>query len=711
MVIVMTQYHPFKKAVPVWPAGRSLEMNVTARFTAEIDGGKKTLLRMTGASLYRLFINGKLAAHGPARGPKYFHRVDEMILTDHLQPGRNVLAFEAAGYNINNFYTMDQPSFFQAEIECDDEIVAFTAPHGGMPCDVVGERVQRVQKYTFQRPFVEVWRLGDAYTASFDRMTAGLTPLEQVEDKVYLPRRVPFASLAPLYAEELVAAGSFTVDEASNWWRGKATNPITPALKGYPPEMLEIDLAGEYGAYVFQSEPQEAVPIPEQITLSDYRFATVKLHGNLTGFIGMHVSAKRRTVLTVGFDELFDGDIRCPVGINLVRWELEPGEYDLLTMEPYTLQYLKLVVAEGEAVISAIHLTEYAAPDEGIVEYHSDNEKLLKIWEAAVQTYRQNALDVYTDCPGRERAGWLCDSFWTARVEYALTGKTVVEKNFLENFLLPDAFEMLPKGMFPMCYPADHYDKLFIPNWAMWLIAEIREYLDRSGDRAMIDAFRPKLYALLSYLDAFVNEDGLLENLDAWVFVEWSRANDLVGGVNFPTNMLYAYCLKAMSEMYGDAALADRAEQMHETIRRLSFNGRFFVDQMLRDENGALYLQGEVTEVCQYYAFYCGTATKETYPRLWDTLLTEFGPYRKQDNRHPAVHFANAFIGNYLRLDMMARCGSMREVLDNIEGYFYNMAITSNTLWEKDEPTASLNHGFASHVAVWLLQEMHDRER
>ena len=96
---------------------------------------------------------------------------------------------------------------------------------------------------------------------------------------------------------------------------------------------------------------------------------------------------------------------------------------------------------------------------------------------------------------------------------------------------------------------------------------------------------------------------------------------------------------------------------------------------------------------------------------MWDTLLTEFGPDRKQDNRHPDVHFANAFIGNYLRLDMMARCGSMREVLDNIEGYFYNMAITSNTLWEKDEPTASLNHGFASHVAVWLLQEMHNRER
>jgi len=706
----MIQYNPFQKAVPVWPAGRSYEMNVTARFTAEIEGGRNTLLRMTGASVYRLFVNGKLAAHGPARGPKYFHRVDEMILTDLLQPGRNVLVFEAAGYNINNFYTMDQPSFFQAEVLCGNEVVAYTAPNGGMPCDVVTERVQRVQKYTFQRPFVEIWRLGEAYASSFDRMTAGNTQLEQVEDKVYLPRRVPFASLAPLPAEEIVSAGSFIVDEASNWWRGNAVNPITPALKGYPPEEVEVDLAGEYGAYVFSPVPQEPEVIPDKLVLSANRFATVKLHGNLTGFIGMHVLAKSHTVMTVAFDEMFDGDIRCPIGVNLVRWELEPGEYDLLTMDPYTLQYLKLVVAEGEAVISDIHLAEYAAPDEGIVEYRSDNEKLMKIWGAAVQTYRQNALDVYTDCPCRERAGWLCDSFWTARVEYALTGKTVVEKNFLENFLLPESFEMLPKGMFPMCYPADHYDKLFIPNWAMWLIAELREYMDRSGDREMIDAFRPKLYALMDYFDAFVNEDGLLENLEAWVFVEWSRANDLVAGINFPTNMLYAYCLKAMSEMYGDEALAKRAEDMHETIRRLSFNGTFFVDQMLRDENGQKYLQGEVTEVCQYYAFYCGTAAEQTYPELWNTLLHDFGPHRKQDNKYPDVHFANCFIGNYLRLDIMSKKGCLKDVLENIEGYFYNMAVLSNTLWEYDSTKASLNHGFASHVAVWLLQEMYGRE-
>lgn len=708
------EYNPFQKALPVWPAGRDREMNVTARFTAVVDGNdRNTLLRMTGSTVYRVFVNGKIAAYGPARGPKFYHRVDELNLTPILSDGENIIVFEVAGYNVNNYYTMDQPSFFQAEILCDNEIAAWTAPGGGMPCDVVTERVQKVQKYSFQRSFVEVWRMGAAYAASFGKMTVGRTPLEATEEKVYLPRRVPFPSLTYLPAVQMVGMGSITCDETQNTWRDRSLDGISPAQKGYPKEELEIELSADAGAYIYHCEEMEPCAVPDVIHLAKERFATVKLNSNLTGFIGAHVKAKKHTTLVITFDELFNGDINTwRMGcVNLIRYDLDAGEYDLLSMEPFTMQYLKYMVIDGEAEISDIHLIEYAAPEKNYAEYRSDNPKFKKIWEAAVQTYRQNAVDLFTDCPCRERAGWLCDSFWTARVEYALTGKSVVEKNFLENFLLPESFECLSKGMLPMCYPSDHYNGNYIPNWAMWLVMELREYLDRSGDREMVDAFREKLYDLVEFFKPYLNEDGLLEDLDAWIFVEWSRANDLVRGVNFPSNMLYAACLEAMGDMYGDPALTEQAQKMRETIRRLSYNGKFFVDQMLRDESGKLYLQGEMTEVCQYYAFYLGTATKEQYPELWNTLLHEFGPYRKQDNKHPDVHFANAFIGNYLRLDMMAKNDNMTEVLENIEGYFYDMALMTGTLWENDSTVASLDHGFASHVIVWLLRDMKEHNR
>ena len=40
----------------------------------------------------------------------------------------------------------------------------------------------------------------------------------------------------------------------------------------------------------------------------------------------------------------------------------------------------------------------------------AEDKDLKKIFDAAVQTYRQNTFTIYMDCPSRERAGWLCDS-------------------------------------------------------------------------------------------------------------------------------------------------------------------------------------------------------------------------------------------------------------------------------------------------------------
>ena len=70
---------------------------------------------------------------------------------------------------------------------------------------------------------------------------------------------------------------------------------------------------------------------------------------------------------------------------------------------------------------------------------------------------------------------------------------------------------------------------------------------------------------------------------------------------------------------------------------------------------------------------------------------------------YPEIAPANAFIGNYLRLDWLMRLGKHDKVRENILGYFLHMAERTGTLWELQQAQASCNHGFASHVAVWLL--------
>ena len=44
-----------------------------------------------------------------------------------------------------------------------------------------------------------------------------------------------------------------------------------------------------------------------------------------------------------------------------------------------------------------------------------------------------------------------------------------------------------------------------------------------------------------------------------------------------------------------------------------------------------------------------------------------------------------------------------------IKGYFGYMAEKTGTLWEKIDDYASMNHGFASQVAVWIYECLNEK--
>jgi alpha-L-rhamnosidase len=92
--------------------------------------------------------------------------------------------------------------------------------------------------------------------------------------------------------------------------------------------------------------------------------------------------------------------------------------------------------------------------------------------------------------------------------------------------------------------------------------------------------------------------------------------------------------------------------------------------------------------------------------KLWGILSAEFGPVRKKQNLHPQVHPANAFIGNYLRLELLSRHGEAALLLGELRDFFLYMAERTGTLWEHEDDGHSLNHGFASHVVHLLYRDV-----
>jgi len=705
----------FRSARPVWPRGRQRQMNLFVGFRAVFNRPKsgKAVLRITGSSVYRVYLNGSFIGYGPARGPHGYWRVDEWPLNN-ISSGQNVVAIEVAGYNVNSYYLLDQPSFIQAEVVADGRVLASTgAETAGFEACILQERLQKVQRYSFQRPFIEYYRLKPGYdrwrrdaSAPFSK-----TDCEIVSVKRLLPRRVGYPGFRLRQPVRCVARGRLKAKVAvEGLWKGRELTKIGEKLKGFPEEQLEVIPSIELQK--IESIETADVNRPYQpgrpITLETDSFVILDLGTNLTGFVGLEVECPAKTRLYITFDEILSGgdvDFKRLGCINVIGYELEPGRYSLESFEPYTMRYIKLMALQGKCKVKGLYLREYANDEVWEAEFACSDNRLNRIFEAARQTFRQNALDIFMDCPSRERAGWLCDSFFTSRVAFDLCGNTTIEKTFFENFLLPERFEHLPEGMLPMCYPAEHYNGRFIPNWAMWFVIQLQEYLERSGDRELVDALEPKVMALLRYFEKFKNQDGLLEGLESWVFVEWSKANEFVQDVSYPTNMLYAATLAAAGKMYGKDELIKEAQTLRRVIKQQSFDGEFFVDNALRKKSW-LEVTDNHSEVCQYYAFFFDVADLQTDGALWETLCKRFGPKRDADKVFPQVYPANSFIGNYLRLELLSRFGRRRQLKDELIDMFLYMVDKTGTLWEHKRPRASCNHGFASHAAHCLYRDI-----
>lgn len=687
----------------VWCKQLLAEKNITLAFIYTLKGTKQLSLRLAASNEYQVFNNGKFLAYGPMRSAHGYSHVRTYDVSADAE-GNCTVAVLVCGAQISSYDRVNETPFFAAEI-CDGEkTVARTADFKAFR---MTDRLQKVQRYSFQRTFSE------SYCITKDRadLLCGR------------PCRFPAADTRPVRANTLlqeegvsepdyhfvcgtaIEYGTAETDKSRKAPRLRflTGESCVPDYFLYPESELEEVLSDEATQIVCRPDGKRGT------LLAHNRYIGYDLSRNTSGFFRLDVNVHKKATLYLLFDEIVtpaEGEgLRVDINrlqcCNAVKYVLEEGSHALLSFAPYTARYVRIALTEGEAEIENFGMVTYENPDDKL-NFSCPDEELLQVIDAARATFRQNAVDVLTDCPSRERAGWLCDSYFTARAEKFITGDNRVERNFLQNFLLAPELPFA-KGMLPMCYPADHVDGVYIPNWAMWFIIELEDYLSRTGDSDFTDRCREKVYGVIRFLDRYNNEYGLLENLENWVFLEWSKANEFIGGVNFPSNMLYSLALACAGKLYKDEQLILRSEKMKQTIRSLSYNGEFFTDQALRDGENKLQPTQNITETCQYYAFWTGVAEKESYPALYQTLLKYFSD-RDAEKVYPNVYPANAFIGRLLRMDYFLREKEYETVLKEAKTYYLPMAQRTGTLWENLTTVASCNHGFSGYIACLLIQ-------
>lgn len=694
----------FLQAKPVFPTGKSREMHTFAAFRATASDLKHTQLHITAADFYQVWINGKFVSFGPARTAKGYAREDILPLDKFARDGENEIVIGVVCHYCCSLSTVKQPGFLQAEIRNGDRVICATGRdfEGYLPTC----RVRKVERFSTQRHFGEVWdfRNGSSWTQDAER--CALTVMDTSPE--VLDRHAPYPYYEDIPVAEAASVGSLVFDESRPY--NSLFYSFTANERWGRFEYDEI----KYHPYEWIQRHRQVQASGEQtlpVHLKENEYAILDFSRIETGFPTLSVTADKESDVIVAFsedasrEEFRFTDMHCH---NVLEFLIsEKSSPELMAFEPYVMRYAIVAVRSGEVTLNGFGIKTFIRDTSMLTLPDLGDEDLNAIYRGGVRTFAHNAVDIFMDCPSRERAGWLCDSYFTGKTEYALYGSSLVEEAFLENFrLYPENGEYV-EGALPMCYPSEPQDGgKFIPQWTMWYILESADYLLNRNPKADKELFRPSIDKLMALYRRCENEDGLVENLPSWNFVEWSKANDWTHDVSYPTNFLYAQVLESVYRLYGDENLLRRSREVREKAVEQSFNGTVFLDHAVRDENGKLVLQEHCSEAGQYYAILFGgiDTNAPKFAKLKNLVLNVFSANR--NGAMPEIAEINAFIGAYLRLEALLKMKEYRLVLRDVKEFFGCMEAETGTLWEYRQRHGSRDHGFASYALVAMTEAL-----
>ena len=683
----------FKHAVPVFAEGKDKMLNqgiILRAFTPSLKGA---CLKITAFSFFRLTVNKSFVFFGPARSAKGYSRVECIDLSRYHTDGNNEIVIEVVGYYCSSLATVCRPSFVCVEMEIDGNVILYTGRdfEGFMHAN----KLTQVERYSYQRHFGEVW---DFTKNTFsDQAKINLVPSE--DSPCYL-NSVPHPCFAPVFANGSVYRG-LIADGDEPERKNRYTKPALDKEWGVFDER-EIPYK-PYRWFISKRLLRTGGEGKFPVKLSAGEYAVFDLKKIYAGFLTMKLNALKDSDVVLAYSELSaDGsftftELDCQNVIEFIFAENDSRR--VMSFEPYTCRQIAVAIKSGEVEIESVGLRKFEFDTANVIKHHFSSNALKRVYDAALRSFAHNAVDIYTDCPSRERAGWLCDSFFTARAEYFFTGKTSIEDAFLENYILYKNSGQIPDGMIPKCYPSDK-ETNYIPQWALWYMLEVCEYLTQRNKKCDKELFSDSLYKLIHYFEQYENENGLLERLPAWNFVEWSKANEWTLDVNYPTNFLYAQALAQVGCLYGDKKLSDKASTLKKVVRELSFNGEVFIDNAKRDENGILRNTKNFSECAQYYAILFGGVdiNDNKYKKLKRYVDHDFEGLVEGDT----FCRVNVLPGVYLKMWAFIELGYKEKLKRLLVDFFGGMIEFTDTLWEYDpsQRTGSYDHGFTSYAAI-----------
>ena len=725
-----------KKAQPIFLEGLENEANIQAGFVCEMFltkdelskdsiSGKYANVYVAARSFYRLYVNGIFCAHGPARAAEGFLRVDPIDVTDFLKEGKNTFAFEVSSYGdpfdgYSNDTVLGKGLLRAAVTAGEKEIYSSPKTFSGIR---LTQRARLAERISHCRAMAENYTLDEDYCLwRTDKSLCGAKLCVVDDGSTLIERGTLLPTLEPKPVTRPVAAGRIVTDRSipfrDSWFERPigyykdlgerprrdylqtVEEPLAPTDKCVFADTGEVSIRGEKGASYY---------VEYDLGSMELGFIDIAFETEGPGIVDIiHLES----YCVYGFKDETGG------GANPVtRLHVQGGSVSFTSMEPALGRYFKLYFRGcGSFRILRLAIRQYTVPDVRGCGFLCSDDNVNRLFNAAALTFRLNTLDIFMDCPERERGGWLCDSYWTGRAERMLLGGHRVEKDLLENFLMTDAGEMW-RGFFPECYPGNkqnYKECAGITTWSFWLMEELCEYFKETGDREFIEKYRERIEAFVAGAMTLCGPTGILENLP-WLFVDWSYSNDAAFNtpVSTAANALFSDMLTKLGRICGRGDWSAAGEKIRSILRNAILScgtpgkGPALIPDAFNVDGGKLISKDLHTESCTYLTLWSGIIDREAAPLTVFNAVKAMGPC-PEFNPNSRVGRAGLFIGLQYRFDMLAKLGEYGTLFRELNS-FYGAQLREGpgTLWESPEIRAtSYCHGFTSYAAVQLLRDV-----
>lgn len=443
------------------------------KFTV-IKSTNKYTIHISADDYYRLYINGKFVASGPAPSYPWHYWYNTIDITDFLTDGTNTIAVH---------------TYYQGLI---NRVWVSGDRRHGLICQIFENDIPIVSSdESFKCQIHSAYRTGKIAVARHDTLFCEIYDSNSKETDFY---RTDF--------------------DDSQWENSKIRKNIDYKLFEQKTKCLDY--------YIIK---------PQKITKKDFGWY-IDIGQEIVGYITMAATGVKGSTVIIRYGEELDENerVRYIMRCNCTyedNWILCEGISNFSPFDYKGFRYIEILDDNHYIDEKSISIIVRHYPFKPTIDCPINDSEIQKIWTLCKNTIKYGTQECFVDCPTREKGQYLGDVTISSVANAILTGKAEMLKKSILDFAYSSP---ICKGLMAVSTSSFMQEiadfSLLFPMAQLW-------YHKLTGDTELLKELLPITEGLADYFKMYERQDGLITSVtDKWNLVDWPE--NLRDNYDFP---------------------------------------------------------------------------------------------------------------------------------------------------------------------------------